>query len=90
MIYIQFPIDDTSLISKSAEIFTRDSSAGRCLARTSEQKDERCREGCWMRIKSQGIWAKPSWIIIELGDHTESQARCGEENGTQRISSCSQ
>lgn len=68
MIYIQFPIDVTSLISKSVEIFTRDSNAGRSLARTSEHKDERCREGLWEGIRSQGIRSKPSWTIMELGN----------------------
>lgn len=68
MIYIQFPIDDTSLISKSAEIFTRDSNSGRSLARASEHKDERYREGLWEEIRSQGIRSKPSWTIMELGN----------------------
>lgn len=37
MIYIQFPIGDAPLISMGAKIFTRESGAGRALARGSER-----------------------------------------------------
>lgn len=45
MIYIQFPIDDTSLISKSAEIFTRDSkswpgSVSRRMRQAGKEKEK--------------------------------------------------
>lgn len=86
MIYVQFPIDDTSLISKSAEIFTRDSNswpgsvswrirhAGKVAGKVAGKE-------------SQGIRWELSWAIEELGNCTGHQAGGGEENGTLRTSS---
>lgn len=90
MIYIQFPIDDTSLISRTTEIFTRDSSAGRSLARVREQEGERRREGYRVRVRSREEGSghpRPLWIWESMW---ESSAGFREENGTLKIFFCPQ